>query len=69
MKRFEIGVAMGFLAGWAVGTGRASLLWHRWRDRVPSVAPADPLARVHRPPAAWAPEARPDIGVAQIAGA
>jgi hypothetical protein len=47
MLKFKLGVILGFLAGWAVGSGRAAELVQRMRTS--ATAPGAVASRVARP--------------------
>jgi hypothetical protein len=49
MLRFKLGLAVGFLAGWAVGSGRAAQLLKQLQAARDGSQPGAVAARVPRP--------------------
>ena len=49
MAKFKFGLVVGFLAGWAVGSGRAADLVRRLRASAEIEAPGSVASRVPRP--------------------
>jgi len=49
MLKFKLGVILGFLAGWAVGSGKAAELVQRMRSSSTAEAPGAVASRGTRP--------------------
>jgi len=49
MAKFKLGLVVGFVAGWAVGTGRAADLVQRLRATAGMEAPGSVASRVPQP--------------------
>jgi hypothetical protein len=49
MLKFKLGLLMGFLAGWAVGSGKAAELVQKMRASAGADAPGAVASRVPRP--------------------
>jgi hypothetical protein len=49
MAKFKFGMVLGFVAGWAVGSGRAAELVQRLRSSAGTEIPGSVASRVPRP--------------------
>jgi len=49
MAKFKFGVVLGFIAGWAVGSGKAAELVQRLRSSADADIPGSVASRVPRP--------------------
>jgi hypothetical protein len=49
MMKFKLGVMLGFLAGWAVGSGKAAQMMKQLRSSPSTEVPGSVAARVPKP--------------------